>query len=77
MSAIEQLKELVNHLNEEEAAAILRLYYTIAKKYDEDLVDENGEVIVDDFYQTMIDNIDTDDPGLPADEVYRMLGIKE
>ena len=34
-----------------------------------------GEIIVNKFYQKILDDIDSDDEGIPTEEVYKMLGI--
>lgn len=77
MNAREHLKELISTLSEEQAQLIVQLIYNFqSSKFTEDKLDENGEVIVDEFYQQMIDEIEDDnEPSVSASKLYSELGI--
>lgn len=67
MTATDQIKQALDYLDEEQKQALLVIIHTW-KKDDDDTYDENGEVIVDEFYQKMLDNIDPDDEGIAFTE---------
>lgn len=74
MSTADQIKKAVDHLDEQQKQVLLLIIHSW-NLGDDDSYDEEGNVIVDEFYQKMIDEIDPDDEGVPAEEVYKMLGI--
>ena len=54
MTAKETLTAITKHLNEEQVSVLLRYIYTVFPEISDEMINENGEVVVDEFYQNMI-----------------------
>ena len=55
MTKKEQLANVVAALDEREIELVLRYIYQLR---NEDLINENGEVIIDSFYKNLLEDID-------------------
>ena len=63
MTAKETLTAITKHLNEEQVSVLLRYIYTVFPEISDEMINENDEVVVDEFYQNMIHQIDLNDKG--------------
>ena len=63
MTAKETLTAITKHLNEEQVSVLLRYIYTVFPEISDEMINENGEVVVDEFYQNMIHQIVPNDKG--------------
>ncbi|EOH74128.1 MULTISPECIES: hypothetical protein [Enterococcus] len=72
----EELSYAIQNLDEEATEIVLQLVYKLINDKD-DLIDENGEVVVDEFYKKLLANIDQEDDGqtFTYDEIKKELGI--
>ena len=77
MTAKETLTAITKHLNEEQVSVLLRYIYTVFPEISDEMINENGEVVVDEFYQNMIHQIDLNDKGekYSKEEFLKELGI--
>ena len=77
MTAKETLTAITKHLNEEQVSVLLRYIYTVFPEISDEMINENGEVVVDEFYQNMINQIDHHDEGekYSKEELLKELGI--
>ena len=77
MTAKETLTAITKHLNEEQVSVLLRYIYTVFPEISDEIINENGEVVVDEFYQNMIHQIDPNDKGkkYSKEELLKELGI--
>ena len=77
MTAKETLTAIIKHLNEEQVSVLLRYIYTVFPEISDEMINENGEVVVDEFYQNMIHQIDPNDKGkkYSKEELLKELGI--
>ena len=77
MTAKETLTAITKHLNEEQVSVLLRYIYTVFPEISDEMINENGEVVVDEFYQNMIKQIDPHDEGekYSKEELLKELGI--
>ena len=77
MTAKETLTAITKHLNEEQVSVLLRYIYTVFPEISDEMINENGEVVVDEFYQNMIHQIDSHDEGekYSKEELLKELGI--
>lgn len=72
----EELSYAIQNLDEEATEIVLQLVYKLTDNKN-DLLDENGDVIVDDFYKNLLADIDKEDEGqvFTYDEMKKELGI--
>ena len=77
MTAKETLTAIIKHLNEEQVSVLLRYIYTVFPEISDEMINENGEVVVAEFYQNMIHQIDSNDKGekYSKEELLKELGI--
>ncbi len=77
MTAKETLTAITKHLNEEQVSVLLRYIYTVFPEISDEMINENGEVVVDEFYQNMLYQIDPHDKGekYSKEELLKELGI--
>lgn len=77
MTAKETLTAITKHLNEEQVSVLLRYIYTVFPEISDEMINENGEVVVAEFYQNMIHQIDSNDKGekYSKEELLKELGI--
>lgn len=76
MTTADKIKQELDHLDEPQLQTILMMIHTWNNPL-EDKYDENGHVIVDAFYQSLLDGIDEDDEGIEytEEELRKELGL--
>ena len=65
MTKKEQLANVVAELNERETELVLRYIYQLR---NDDLINEDGEVIVDSFYKNLLKDIDPNEAAVAYTE---------
>lgn len=65
MSKKEQLANVVAELDERETELVLRYIYQLR---NDDLINEDGEVIVDSFYKNLLEDIDPNEAAVAYTE---------
>ena len=65
MTKKEQLANVVAELDEREIELVLRYIYQLR---NEDLINENGEVIIDSFYKNLLEDIDPNEAAVAYTE---------
>ena len=65
MTKKEQLANVVAELDERETELVLRYIYQLR---NEDLINEDGEVIVDSFYKNLLEDIDPNEAAVAYTE---------
>ena len=65
MTKKEQLANVVAELDERETELVLRYIYQLR---NEDLINEDGEVIVDSFYKDLLEDIDPNEAAVAYTE---------
>ncbi|CAI3451998.1 MAG: hypothetical protein SOR80_00500 [Enterococcus cecorum] len=65
MTKKEQLANVVAALDEREIELVLRYIYQLR---NEDLINENGEVIIDSFYKNLLEDIDPNEAAVAYTE---------
>ena len=71
----EELSYAIKNLDEEATEIVLQLVYKLTN--EDDLVNEDGEVIVDAFYKKLLSDVDETDNGqiFTYEELKKELGI--
>lgn len=71
----EELSYAIKNLDDEATEIVLQLVYKLSN--GNDLINEDGEVIVDDFYKKLLSSIDETDSGqdFTYEELKKELGI--
>lgn len=71
----EELSYAIKNLDDEATEIVLQLVYKLTN--ENDLINEDGEVIVDDFYKKLLSDIDETDNGqdFTYEELKKELGI--
>ncbi|CAI3378012.1 hypothetical protein [Enterococcus cecorum] len=76
MTKKEQLANVVAELDERETELVLRYIYQLR---NDDLINEDGEVIVDSFYKNLLEDIDPNEAAVAytEEEIKKLMGIVE
>ena len=76
MTKKEQLANVVAALDEREIELVLRYIYQLR---NDDLINEDGEVIVDSFYKNLLEDIDPNEAAVAytEEEIKKLMGIVE
>ncbi|MBF0780293.1 MULTISPECIES: hypothetical protein [unclassified Granulicatella] len=74
MTTKEEMHLLIDEMSDTTVTKLMNLYYILI---DDEKYDENGNVVVDEFYQKLLDEItqEKDDEVYTQDEVMAILGL--